>query len=303
MNPLRTIRLTGSPARRRAALAAALAVLATAYGAMAVALRDRGLLDLNPNLCGIGSSPYGKTLGMVIQSPIDAYWHAKGVEDHHDHGGAAAFGALDELAAGVEDQPLAPARLLAKAKGIVSGLGGAVKERNNPHALTQGHQRYLRRQIERKLATAYWFDPTNYTNYNAYHLFLSEAELHTREVDFDSVLELCDRTLEYVEREQVNPEPWLTGAAAMVNKLEILFFLRERRPGVHSEFSAAVEAMRRCLMRHEFLRDWQQANERWEIVPQARREAMEMRHSMLLRLLDAQETILRERLGSDRATH
>lgn len=304
---------------RQAYFAAGTLAVAVAWAGQSVSLREQGMLDLTPNIAALGQSPYGKTLGFAIQSPIDAYWHSAEDHDHdHEHGhdaehehehdpnepGGTHPGCADPHcphehgAVATANPGEAPHGLLPAAKGFIEEMSHAVEKRTSPYGQSSAHKRYIRRQIERKLATAYWLDPGNYANYNAYHLFLSESSLHTRDVDFPSVRDLADRTRLSVDSEGVNPEPWLTAASAMMNKMEILFHLRREGDDTVGQFEAALGEAKYCLGRYRTLRNRQVKAGLWEGIPVARRDVMESRATMLGRWLEAQEVILEKRLAA-----
>jgi len=277
-------------------LASTALVAVGAWVWLSLALRDRGGLDMTPNIASIGMSPYGKTLALVVQGPIDAYWHVG--EDDHDHEHEAGEADCPECAEKKQAEHQAQASegpVLVRAKAFVEELTHCAQARNNPHGQTEAHKRYLRRQIENKLSSAYWLDPSNYANYNAYHLFLTESALGTREHSLADVLALCDQTRAYVEREKINPEPWLTAASALLAKMELVFLHRNTMPEARETMARSIDDMGFCLNRYVFLRDCQVAAQRWTEVSEPRREVMEQRHQMLDRLLEAQKTILKER--------
>src|SRR5690606_3062135 len=75
--------------------------------------------------------------------------------------------------------------------GWIDRLDQAASERTNPRPRTPAHTFYLRRQAEDKLRIAYELDPSNYANYNSYHLFLTEPQVGTRPTANADVLALA----------------------------------------------------------------------------------------------------------------
>ena len=271
---------------RQPVLIVLVALAGVAWAWQTIRLREAGKLDLVPNIASIGRSPYGKTLAMAIQGPVDAYWH-KGREPHHDHGPEHGH------AEGEDGAPEDGGAGLVKAKEFLEGMEAAVVNPNTPYGQSAAHEKYLHRQIERKLEVAYWLDPGNYANFNALALFLSETALASREVNPDRVFYFADRTTDYVEaREKVNPEPWLTAASAVLAKMQWYEQLKDRIPDARARFAADLSRFEGYLNRYVFLRDLQMAGGHWEAIPVARREAMASRHLMLSKLLEAKKVIL-----------
>jgi hypothetical protein len=263
-------------------------LLATLVGVgwawQAVSLREAGRFDMVPNFAAIGRSPYGKTLAMAIQGPVDNYWH-KGREPHHDH---------EEHVHGEDcDHAEEEAGLFAGAKTFVEEMEAAVVNPNTPYGQSPAHEKYLHRQIEKKLEVAYWLDPGNYANFNALALFLTESALASREVNPERIYYFAEQSIAFVEaREKVNPEPWLTAASAALAKLEWYEQLKDSMPDARARYSAELVRFERLLGQYLFLRDMQMARGTWEGIPAARRAAMESRHAMLSKLLEAKQIIL-----------
>ena len=259
------------------------------WGWQVVRMKHNGLLDSTPNFAALGGSPYGRTLAMVMQGPVGAYWHG-GAESGHVHGPECNHG-HEELA----DEQLdgvGAGGLVDQAKEMVGHLNLAVREPNTPRGQSQAHIRYLRRQIERKLETAYWLDPGNYANFNALMLFLTEDAIATQAVSPQRVLALANHTIAHVEQnEKVNPEPWLTAASAVHTKMEIL----GRKEGSQSELQELLGQFEHCLARFAFLRDIQIAAKRWSAISSARRSSMDERARSLHKLLEAQAVILKNK--------
>ncbi len=193
-----------------------------------------GDFNYRPNPLGLKMSPYGQVIALAMQGGVDADWH--GAEqtgnghtcsscghDHGEDGGSCSSGT----------EKTAPAD-----RDFIHLIELAATERTNPRPPTPGHKFYLRRQVEDRLRLAFELDPSNYANYNAYHLFLTEPQVGTRPVINDNVLELARMTVEYCLRESNDPRPALTAASASCNILQLMFL----EPGKHS-----IDAMRHHL--------------------------------------------------------
>lgn len=288
------------------------AVAALLWLPAAFQLRAGGHLEFTPNPGSIGSSPYGKTLGLAIQGPIDVVWHVGQNEDpfdhHHHHDGAAEHAEehdccphCDSKAARSDSSPHLPGPI-ASAHHWLEDLQHASRRRTSEFAPVGLHRIHLRREVERKLRFAYWLDPTNFSNYNALFLFLTEQSLTERDSDLAAVLELADQTREIVEREQANPEPWLTAAATHLAHLEIAYRLKDQQAPDYETIQYHLEGMASSLNRFAFLRDFLQTSGGWELIPAVRRADMEERHSLFRRFLEAQQAIYANHFGDESST-
>ena len=264
------------------------ATVVALWGGQVVRMQDQGVFDFTPNPAALGGSPYGRTLAMVVQGPVDRYWHG-GAEPGHVHGPECnhEHGAVEETHAD---------GLIGRVVEMVAHLDLVVQQRNTPREQTQAHVRYLRRQIERKLETAYWLDPGNYANFNALMLFLSEDGIPTRAVSPQRVLYFADFTIAHVEKnEMFNPEAWLTAASAVQVKVEIISKAGGKLPESLTEQERLLAQFEQCLARFAFLRDIQLATRRWPALSSERRSSMEDRAKLLNKLLEGHTAILRRK--------
>lgn len=232
-------------------------------------------LDAPVNPLGIFGSPYGEVLAMAIQAPIDDHFHEAvegGVDHDHNHescehcahepthqqsGGSAANETNSEsTAAGA-----------ALSQWIVS-LQKAAATRTNPNPLTENHKRYLRRKIEDKLRFAYKLDPSHYANYNSLHFFLTEPQLGTRPELTPSAARLAEETIRYCLKQEHDPRPALTAAAATSNILELMF---NDRHNSQPRFTTAqmrqnLGLLDFCIQRHMVIaRRWDETNN-WSLL-------------------------------------
>jgi hypothetical protein len=187
---------------------------------------------LNP--LGINRSPYGEVFAMAMQSPIDVYWHGSGAEgehhDHHEHGHACdGHCDHDHDHDHEESKAAAPGSLRDRFVAFLSEIDHGLEERTNPKPITPGHQFYMRRQTEDKLRFAYQLDPSHYGNFNSYYFFLTQPTMGTRPELTQSAVMLAQHTIDYCLKQQDDPRPALTAAAAAENILE--FMITEYRGG------------------------------------------------------------------------
>ena len=187
---------------------------------------------------GINGSPYGEVFAMAMQGPIDTYFHGAmgtGVHRHEDGESCASCKgtpALDPSKPKIFRIP-EPASEKAAACQVGTSLGLRFENflaslskvetiSTNPKAPSDAHKLYLRRQTEDKLRFAYNLDPSHYGNYNSLNLFLSEG-IGTYPELKASVAKLAEETIQYCLKQEHDPRPALTAAAAATNILQFMF--------------------------------------------------------------------------------
>lgn len=187
----------------RTATTATLALLGCAlWSASASKLSAGGELNFQPNPLGVKESAYGQIIALAAQGSVEA-----------------DFSHLVSNGASVKKEE-APT-------DFVGRMSEAVTERTNANPATGGYKFYLRRQIEDRLRLAFELDPSNYTNYNAYHFFLTEPTLGTRPELNEKIQQLAEYTQRYCMREEGDPRPALTAAGAAGNILLLMFAHKE----------------------------------------------------------------------------
>ena len=218
-------------------------------GGMAVLAATSQKLHSNPdmpvNVLGLKQSPYGEVIAMAMQGPIDNYWHevASNRKKHvcndtetcqHEHGKSAQ--PTTSYQGGSWNHRL---RL------FLGTLSDGLEERTNAYAASDAHKFYLRRQIEDKLRFAYELDPAHYGNYNAYHFFLTQPKLGTRQELTPHAAKLATETIQYCLSRRVDPRESLTAAAAAGNVLELM--LNDQMSSEHDAVKYTTEQMRGVL--------------------------------------------------------
>jgi hypothetical protein len=250
-------------------------------------LQAGGDFNFRPNPLGLKQSPYGQVIALAVQGGIDSDWH--GVEAASDEHYCADCGHSHDDAG-----ETCKTKQISDPNSLLGRLETAVTERTNTRPPTAGHKFYLRRQVEDRLKVAYELDPSNYANYNAYHLFLTEPSVGTRPVISDNVKQLADITIDYCLREDEDPRPALTAASATANILELMF--------VHKE-NFKIEQMQKRLANLDWMLSkyrvltvrWQESGD-LERLSEARRLEMEERYKFITKVRDAAEKTI-ERLS------
>lgn len=249
-------------------------------------------VPLNP--LGINGSPYGEVFAMAMQGPIETYFHGTvGAADHQHEDGHAN---CDHQSADGDSVKKSPASLGGRFENLLASLEKATETRTNPKAANEAHKRYLRRQVEDKLRFAYQLDPSHYANYNALHLFLTEPQLGTRPELTPSAAKLAEDTIRYCLKQEADPRPALTAAAATSNILELMFTnYRSERPNFSiPQMKQYLALLDHCMGRYvEIAKEWE-TTKNWELLSTQRITECDERFTYLCRFREsAAETIAR----------
>jgi hypothetical protein len=216
-------------------------------GALTWAFAGRPLVT-NPELkaplnpMGINGSPYGEVFAMAMQGPIDTYFemglngvghqHKEGEAcDGHDHdheGHDHSDHDADHDCSSHSAEKVAQANPESvKKQGLdafLTSLGEVAETRTNPYAAGDALKRHLRRKAEDKLRFAYQLDPAHYGNYNSLHFFLTEPAIaNGRRQLTSTAAKLAQDTIQYCLKQEHDPRPALTAAAAATNILQLMF--------------------------------------------------------------------------------
>ena len=265
-------------------------------GALAWAVTGRPLtansdLDVPLNPLGINCSPYGEVIAMALQGPIDTFFDA----------GISSAGAESKDEAMPEIKTQAPstkasASLNVRLGSLLSSLDAVSEARTNPKAASEGLKRYLRRQAEDKLRFAYQLDPAHYGNYNALHFFLTEPAIGTRPELTPSAAKLAEDTIQYCLRQDQDPRPALTAAAAATNILHLMFSDQQHEAPKYTtvQMRQCLLVLDHCLARYASVaQEWTQSRQ-WELLSPLRIAECQERRQFIGKVRDAAEqTILR----------
>ncbi|MEI7910404.1 MAG: hypothetical protein WCK77_12265 [Verrucomicrobiota bacterium] len=267
-------------------------------GALAWILAGRPLtanadLDVPLNPFGINCSPYGEVIAMAMQGPVDTFFDAgmAGGTPTPANGNPATPAINDEAA---------PATAATSVNGrlgiLLTSLEGACETRTNPRGTSEALKRYLRRQAEDKLRFAYQLDPAHYGNYNALHFFLTEPSIGTRPELTPSAAKLAEDTIQYCLKQEQDPRPALTAAAAATNILHLMFGDRSNAVPryTNAQMRRCLTVLDHCLARYTCIaKVWDQTKQ-WDLLSPQRIAECDERFQFIVKIRDAAEkTILR----------
>lgn len=253
-------------------------------------LATGGDFDFRPNPLGLKMSPYGQVIALAAQGGIDSDWHGTEARTGEHACGNCGHHHGNEQGVCVGDKDIKVGD-----RSFIARIDEAVSERTNPRPATNGHKFYLRRQVEDRLRFAYELDPSNYANYNSYHLFLTEPSVGTRRVLTGRVMSLARLTIDYSLREASDPRPALTAASAAGNILELMFLHQES----HSiaSMQEQLQILDYSLARHRDLTTrWIESGDFQRLSP-ARQSEMLERLYFVTKVRDAADATIR-RLSS-----
>jgi hypothetical protein len=270
-------------------------------------------VPLNP--MGINGSPYGEVFAMAMQGPVDTFFHgAMGTGVHRHVNGESCASckgtpALDpnkpkifripqpETTTDSEKSSLAESKLPLgqRFEKFLASLNKVETISTNPKATSDAHKLYLRRQTEDKLRFAYKLDPSHYGNYNSLNLFLSEG-IGTYPGLNQPVAKLAEETIQYCLKQEHDPRPALTAAAAATNILQYMFTdQREEKPKFNTtQMRHFLGVLDYSLARYNALaKEWDETKH-WDLISDQRITECEDRYTFITKIREAcEKTILR----------
>jgi len=281
---------------RDIAITSALAVSGIAlWSHGASRLAAGGDFDYRPNPLGLKTSPYGAVVALALQGGIESDWH--GTMEADDDAAACSTCGHNH---GAEGDACHSDHKTGTATNWMERVELAATERTNPSPVTKGHQLYLRRQTEDKLRLAYEFDPSNYANYNSYHLFLTEPSVGTHPILTDKVIELANGTIAYCLKEESDPRPALTAAAAAGNVLELMFLHRDEH--TLDEMRQQLHTLDYSLAKNQMLTEKWISSGEFQNLSATRQAEMLERLKFVVKVRDAAVKTI-ARLASPSANH
>jgi hypothetical protein len=287
-------------------------VIAWAYAGRPLISNPDLKVPLNP--MGINGSPYGEVLAMAMQGPIDTYFHGAMGGGVHHHANGETCDACNGTKTDTTDlstpkifrtpPPEAKVTTVAKSslswadrfEGFLASLNKLETISTNPKAPSEAHKLYLRRQAEDKLRFAYQLDPSHYGNYNSLNLFLTEPAVGTRPELNTAVAKLAEETIQYCLKQEHDPRPALTAAAAATNILQLMFAdQHDEKPKFNTtQMRQFLGVLDYSLARYDALaKEWDDSKH-WELISNQRITECEDRYSFIRKIRDAcEKTILR----------
>lgn len=265
-----------------------LGVTAWAFAGRALVADPDLSVPLNP--LGINGSPYGEVFAMAMQGPIDTYFNSS-------MSGGATRPTNDQKAPSTEATlAKTPTSFTARFKSFLASLDKAAETRTNPKAPTSALRFYLRRQVEDKLRFAYQLDPAHYANYNSLHFFLTQPQLGTRPELTPSATKLADDTIRYCLKQEQDPRPALTAAAAVTNVLELMFndYRAGSRKFTFAQMHQQLDLLDVCLARYVTISQKWDQSKNWDLLSPMRIIECEERVTFIYKIREtAASTIAR----------
>jgi hypothetical protein len=293
-------------------------VLAWTFATRSLVSNSDLAAPLNP--LGINGSPYGEVFAMAMQAPIDNYFHAgMGQETHnhapgesctdhctqehkhdetcdHEHDENCNHDHHEHEAADASKTTAKSPSLNTQLGNLLGSLDKVREVRTNPKVASEALRRHLRREAENKLRFAYQLDPSHYGNYNSLHLFLTEPQLGTRPELTPSAAKLADDTIRYCLKQDHDPRPALTAAAAATNILELMFNDRQNPAPKYStaQMRQYLVLLDYCMVRYvSIARQWDESKQ-WELLSPMRIAECSERFHFIGKIREAAEkTIIR----------
>jgi len=273
------------------------------WGGMAKKFNAADELSYEPNVACVKGSPYGKVLGLAMQGPIDFYWHKgkthedavilKDSSNKHQHGEDCGCDAH------ANNQPVDKKSdpICTRAKQQIKRMVANTHRQTNGQPLSPQHEKYLQGVTEDKLKLAYELDPSNYTNYGNYHLFIATTTFGKDDFDDHKAVELAKKTLEFCKRDSVDPASWITAASAAYN---IVFHIgRYHNQFTIAEAKTSLVDFDFCISEYQRLRG--EAFEEGHIISEDRLAEMNERARFLSKLRAAQGVYMKRMMSTKMA--
>jgi hypothetical protein len=244
-----------------------------------------------------------------MQGPIGFYWHegkthqhASILADDHEHHAGCADGChghqAKAAATGAElREGNIPFRVRTQEK--IKQMEASVHRKTNGEPLTAAHKQFIQGEIEDKLRLAYELDPTNYTNYGNYHLFLYTTSFGKAEADEGAALDIARQTLEACKQDELDPASWVTAASAAYN---IIYHVgRHYKDYSVAQAKASLAEFDSCIDKYDEIMT--QALRDGRAIPAPRLTEMEERVAYLKKLRKAQGGYMKRVMSTRMAVH
>lgn len=255
---------------------------AVAWAMAAPAIHKRPELDTPLNVLGINRSPYGEVLALAVQGPIDQSFQV---------GMYGSIGIRTQDKGSPKNHWETSIHDFSVGK-LISTMDAISQINTNPKPVSPAHRLHLRGQAEKKLRFAYNLDPSQYSNYNSLHFFLTEPAVGTHKQLTPAAEALAHQTIAYCLKQNNDPRPSLTAAAACTNLLDLM--VSDYRFGgkkhTTSEMRGILALLDRCLAQYESIaRQWD-ADGHWQLLSPMRFQECRDRHTFILKIRHAART-------------
>jgi hypothetical protein len=285
-------------------------------------------LSYEPNVACVKGSPYGKIFALAMQGPIDFYWHEGKSHEHaefladdhehdhhheHDHEHSQAYeyddghGHNESYSENITGRDeVAPSNVaeinipvVEKAQLTIKQMEANTHRKTNDEPLSLAHRQHLQGEIEDKLRFAYELDPTNYTNYGNYHLFLYTSSFGRATADEEAALSLAHHTYSVCMLDAVDPASSVTAASAAYNIISHIG--RHHSNYSISEAKESLENFDHCI--DQYFNILSAALSEGLVIPQSRLAEMKERVSYLSKLRKAQGVYMKRIMSNEMAAN
>jgi len=281
-------------------------------------LKESGNTAYHNNPFGLKLSGYGTILARLSQRNLDRAFHngvvanesskrVKGEDDGDDHGEEGEHGeegGHGEKSEEKHEEDNDPAHehdhnhetedkgnesFIEPALNFLVNLDAERFRRTSPFTISDTHQKAITLDIEKLLLRSYNMDPTDFGVYSSYFHFLTLHEMRGDPEAIKHALKISKNTIKLVQREVIDPMPWLTAATAVLDQfLMAQAELRKqnlilKKQGLtekqlpEKNLISYRDGMGFCLNRYGTLRDLAVKEGRWSVIPQDRRDEAEDR--------------------------
>lgn len=218
--------------------------------------------------------------------------------DVAEHGDCCDCGSNENASKNVSAAETQQKSLRQRAKEAIKMMAATAHRRTDNKPLTPAHAKYLQESIEDKLRLAYELDPSNYTNYGNYHLFIASTTFGKNVADDDEAVAIARKTLDFCKKDDIDPASWVTAASAAYN---IIYHIgRYHDQFTVTEAKASLAEFDFCVQKYNELLDRAIAEGR--IVSEERYREMLERIRYLGKLREAQGAYMKRMMTSKMTT-
>ena len=287
-----------------------------AWGSSIAPLKESEF-DHEPNFLTLKGSSFGRLIAIAMRGPANTYWngggaHALSVSGDQSLSSIKSDRLEDDGGEGeIAQKPKDSTEFSAQAvrHGFLDQITKwktAYYARTNPYGSTKVHRAFIMGEAEKRFRVSYEMDPSNFSAYGSYFLFLSEAlstlkkeggqeELERRATA--AALMLSHETLQYCLERQDEPGALLTAAAASSDYMQV--FYREQGDQGQEKLRELLKLQRQCIQKYHAIKEEMVTTGVWEEFPILRREEMETRASLLEALQKNNVEILSRNVSSE----